>query len=192
MTCRMRIVPQQKNTFNKTITAWFVEKKGINMRTKILILVVGIVLIAAFAALNVDEFTRISTLKFGFTTMQLSLGLVMLMLVVAMMVIFLVTTLYVHSTHLLETRKYDKQLTAQRELADKAEASRFTELRRYLESQAALTITQSNDALAAVDRRMIQTEKLLLNRLEQSDNSNAAYWGHHEDAVLRSRTLNPL
>ena len=156
------------------------------MKTKILLLVVGIVLIAGFAALNVNEFTRISTLNLGFTTMQLSLGLVMLMLVVAMLVIFLVTTLYMHSTNLLEARKYDKQLSAQRELADKAEASRFTELRRYLESQAALTMNQSNDTVAAMDRRMMQTEKLLLNRLEQSDNSNAAYWGQHGDALLRS------
>ena len=156
------------------------------MKSKILLLVVGIVLIAAFAALNVNEFTRISTLNLGFTTMQLSLGLVMLMLVVAMLVIFLVTTLYMHSTNLLEARKYDKQLSAQRELADKAEASRFTELRRYLESQAALTMNQSNDTMAAMDRRMMQTEKLVLNRLEQSDNSNAAYWGQHGDDLLRS------
>ena len=162
------------------------------MKAKILLLVVGIVLIAAFAALNVEEFTRISTLNLGFTTMQLSLGLVMLMLVVAILVIFLVTTVYMHSTNLLEARKHDKQLAAQRELADKAEASRFTELRRYLESQAALTMNQGNETVAAMDRRMTQTEKLLLNRLEQSDNSNAAYWGHNDDALLRNRQLNPL
>ena len=156
------------------------------MKIKTLLLVIGIVLIAAFAVLNVDEFTRTSTLNLGVTSMQLPLGLVMLMLVVVILLIFLVTTLYMHSTNLLETRKYDKQLNAQRELADKAEASRFTELRRYLESQAALAINQSSDAVVAMDRRMTHTEKLLLNRLDQSDNSNAAYWGQHGDALLRS------
>ena len=156
------------------------------MKIKTLLLVIGIVLIAAFAVLNVDEFTRTSTLNLGVTSMQLPLGLVMLMLVVVILLIFLVTTLYMHSTNLLETRKYDKQLTAQRELADKAEASRFTELRRYLESQAALAINQSSDTVVAMDRRMTHTEKLLLNRLDQSDNSNAAYWGQHGDALLRS------
>lgn len=162
------------------------------MRTKTLLLIAGIVLIAAFAVLNVDEFTRISTLNLGFTNMQLPLGLVMLMLVIAVLLIFLVTTLYMHSTNLLETRKYARELTAQRELADKAEASRFTELRRYLESQAALTINRDSDTVAAIDRRLAQTEKLLLNRLEQSDNSNAAYWGQHDDALLRNRPLHPL
>ena len=158
------------------------------MRTKILLLIIGIVLIAGFGALNVDEFTRTSTLNLGFTNMQLPLGLVMAVLVIAILLIFLVTTLYMHSTNLIETRKYAKQLSAQRELADKAEASRFTELRRYMESQAALATNQGNDTIAAIDRRIMQTEKLLLQRLEQTDNSNAAYWGQHDDALMRKRT----
>ena len=160
------------------------------MRTKTLLLIVGIVLIAAFAMLNVNEITRISTLNLGFTSMQLPLGLVMLMLVLAILLIFLVTMLYMHSVNLIETRKYDKQLTVQRELADKAEASRFTDLRRYMESQAAVTLNQGNETVAAMNRRMMQTEMLLLERLEQSDNTNAAYWGQHDDALLRKRTLN--
>ena len=160
------------------------------MRTKTLLLIVGIVLIAAFAMLNVDEFTRTSTLNLGFASMQLPLGLVMLMLVLAILLIFLVTMLYMHSVNLIETRKYDKQLAVQRELADKAEASRFTDLRRYMESQAALSLNQGNETVAAMNRRMMQTEMLLLERLEQSDNTNAAYWGQHDDALLRNRPLN--
>ena len=157
------------------------------MRTKILLLIIGIVLIAAFGVLNVDEFTRTSTLNFGFTTMQLPLGLVMTILVIAILLIFLLTTLYMHSTNLIETRKYAKELTIQRELADKAEASRFTDLRRYMETQAALATNQSSDTIAAIDRRIVQTEKLLLQRLEQTDNTNAAYWGQHDDALMRNR-----
>ena len=159
------------------------------MRTKILLLIIGIVLIAGFGALNVEEFTRTSTLNLGFTSMQLPLGLVMTVLVIAILLIFLLTTLYMHSTNLIETRKYAKQLNAQRELADKAEASRFTELRRYMESQAVLATNQGNDTVAAIDRRMMQTEKLLLQRLEQTDNTNAAYWGQHDDALVRKRTV---
>lgn len=162
------------------------------MRTKILLLMVSILLIAGFTVLNVDEFTRISTLNLGFTTMQLPLGLVMLLVVVVIMVIFLATTLYMHSTNLMENRKYAKQLTAQRELADKAEASRFTDLRRYMESQAALAVNRDSDTLAAIDSRMLKTEKLLLQRLEQSDNSSAAYWGQHGDSLVRNRPLNTL
>ena len=159
------------------------------MRTKILFLIIGIALIIGFGALNIDEFTRTSTLNLGFTNMQLPLSLVMTVLLIAILLIFLVTTLYMHSTNLIETRKHTKQLNAQRELADKAEASRFTELRRYMESQAALATNNSNDTVAAIDRRIMQTEKLLLQRLEQTDNTNAAYWGQHDDALVRNRTV---
>ncbi len=162
------------------------------MRTKILFLIVSILLITGFTVLNIEEFTRISTLNLGFTTMQLPLGLVMLLVVVTIMLIFLVTALYMHSTNLMENRKYAKQLTAQRELADKAEASRFTDLRRYMESQAALAINRDSDTLAAIDSRMLKTEKLLLQRLEQSDNSNAAYWGQHDDALMRNERLSTV
>ena len=159
------------------------------MRTKIILLTIGIVLLAIFAVLNVDEITRTSTLNLGFTSMQLPLGLVMLMLLMVSLLVFLVTTLVMHSSNLLENRKHAKLLTAQRELADKAEASRFTELRLYLESQSMVSVQQKRDTLAAIEARLVQTEKLLLNRLEQSDNTNAAYWGQHDDALARSRSM---
>ena len=162
------------------------------MRTKILLLIVSIVLIAGFTVLNIEEFTRISTLSLGFTTMQLPLGLVMLLVVGVIILIFLATTLYMHSANLMETRKYAKELTVQRELADKAEASRFTDLRRYMEAQATLALNRDSDAVAAMNHRLAQTENLLLKRLEESDNSNAAYWGQHDDALMRNRPLNTL
>lgn len=159
------------------------------MRTKIMLLIVGIVLLAVFAVLNVDEITRTSTLNLGFTSMQLPLGLLMLMLVMALALIFLVTTIYMHSAQLIETRKYARELSAQRELADQAETSRFTKMRGYLESQTTLALNRETETVAALDRRLAQTEKLLLERLDQSDNSNAAYWGQHDDALMRNKPL---
>ena len=157
------------------------------MRLKTLLLIVGIVLIAVFAVANVEEFTRPGLLNFGFARIQLPLGLVMLLVVIVLLLIFLATTLYMRSVNLVETRGYAKQLTAQRELADKAEASRFTDLRRYMETQAALSANQGKDLVTAMDRRLAQTEKFMLQRLDQSDNTNAAYWGQHDDALTRNR-----
>ena len=162
------------------------------MRTKILLLIIGVVLLGMFAVLNVDEITRTSTLNLGFTTMQLPLGLLMLILVVALSLIFLAATVYMHSAQLMETRKYARELSAQRELADQAETSRFTKLRGYLESQTALALNREAETIAALDRRLAQSERLLLERLDQSDNSNAAYWGQHDDALMRTKRLSTL
>lgn len=162
------------------------------MRAKILLFVMAIVLLAVFAQLNLEEITRSSKLNLGFTSMQLPLGLVMLMLVMALALIFLVTTIYMRSTQLIETRKYARELSAQRELADQAEKSRFTELRGYLETQTTLAMNREIGMVSALDRRLVRTEKLLLERLEQSDNSNAAYWGQHDDGLQRNRSLSKV
>ena len=102
------------------------------MRARTVFLIVIIALLVGFAMLNVDEFTRISTLNLGVTTMQVPLGLMMLVLSLAILLAFLVTTLVMHSANLIEHKKHAKELAAQRDLADKAEASRFTELRNSL------------------------------------------------------------
>lgn len=162
------------------------------MRTRTIFLVVAILLLAGFAALNMDEFTRTSMLSLGFTTVQVPLGLVMLALLVIATVIFLATTLYMQSTNLIETRKYARELNTQRELADKAEASRFTELRSYLEVQALAAQHREAAAATVLAERFAQQQQALLARLEQSDNSMAAYMGQLEDRLERRNGISGL
>ena len=155
------------------------------MRFRTIFLVLIILLVAAFVALNVDEFTRISLLSLGFTTIQMSLGLVMLLLLVIMLVIFLVSSLYMQSRNLLESRAHTRELDSQRLLADKAEASRFTELRTYLETQTLEAQRREAALSTSLADRFAQQQQLLLARIEQSDNTVAAYMGQIEDKLER-------
>src|SRR6476620_5957001 len=147
------------------------------MRTRTILLVVSILLLAGFVALNIDEFSRTSLLSLGVTTIQVPLGLVMLLLLVIATVVFLASTLYMQSKNLMETRQYARELNTQRELADKAEASRFTELRSYLEVQALAAQHREAAAGTVLAERFAQQQQALLARLEQSDNAMAAYMG---------------
>jgi hypothetical protein len=76
------------------------------------------------------------------------------MAVLAAVFVFLVV--YLQSTVLVETRRHARELAIQRDLADKAEASRFTELRAQLEQEVAKLSTvidnHTRDTLARVDR----------------------------------------
>jgi hypothetical protein len=155
------------------------------MRLRTVLLVLAIVLLAGFVALNVEEFTRISTLNLGFTTIQVSLGLVMLALLVLTLVVFLGSALYMQSRHVLEARTHTKALDAQRELADKAEASRFTELRAYLETLAQAEQQRETALGVVLADRFAQQQQILLARIEQSDNTLAAYIGQLEDRLTR-------
>lgn len=153
------------------------------MRTRTLILIIGIMLVAAFAALNIDEFSRSSVLSLGFMTVNVPLGLVMLLLLVAVMLVFLATTLYIQSTNLIETRRHARELNAQRELADKAEASRFTELRQYLEAQAQAGLHREAANATVMTERLMQVQETLMRRLETSDNTTAAFIGELDDRI---------
>jgi len=155
------------------------------MRTRTLVLIVAIVLMAGFAALNLDEFTRPSLLSLGFTTVQVPLGLVMLLLLVAVLLVFLATTLYIQSTHLIETRQTARALQAQRELADKAEASRFTELRHYLDAQSLATQNREAAHATVLAERLAQNQQALALKIDQSGNTLAAYIGELEDRIER-------
>lgn len=155
------------------------------MRAKTIFLVLFIAVVAAFVALNVGEFTRASVLSLGFTSVQVPLGLVMLALLAAVAVIFLGVMIYMQSSNLLETRNYARELSTQRELADKAEASRFTELRHYLESQAASQQRREQAAEQVLSERFAAQNRVLIARVEQSDNTLAAYMGQLEDQIER-------
>lgn len=147
------------------------------MRFRTFFLIAALLLLAGFVALNVDEFTRAAPLSLGFTTLNVPLGLVMLALLAATLVIFLGSTLYLQSRHVLEARTHTKELSAQRDLADKAEASRFTELRAYLETLAQAERQRETALGTVLSDRFAQQQQVLLARMDQTDNTLAAYIG---------------
>lgn len=159
------------------------------MRARTMTLIVGILFLAAFAVLNIDEFTRSSLLSLGFTTIQLPLGLLMLLLLIASLLVFVGTTFYIQSSNMIENRQYARELNHQRELANKAEASRFNELRIYLEAQARATLQREAVWETLLAEQLANTQKALINRLEQSDNATAAYMGQLEERLERNAVL---
>ncbi|MNZ94154.1 hypothetical protein D3C78_1132550 [compost metagenome] len=103
----------------------------------------------------------------------------MLGLTVLLAIFFIAYVLSLQTSVLLETRRHTKELQAQRELADKAEASRFTELRAVLEAQHLHGQTAVLERLETLDARADA-------RSRELENSTAAYLGQLEQQ-LRDR-----
>jgi uncharacterized integral membrane protein len=103
------------------------------MHVRTLIVVVLLVLVALFAALNWSAFTASTTLSLGFVTIEGPLGLIMLFIVGLLTAVFLVYVVYLQTSFLMQGRRNARELQAQRELAEQAEVSRFTELRSHLD-----------------------------------------------------------
>ena len=104
-----------------------------SLRTVFLMMVAG--LLAIFTVLNWQAFIAPTTLSLVFTEVQAPLGLVMLVITGLLAALFLLYVAYLQSTTLLESRRFARELQSQRQLADAAEASRFTELRTVLEER---------------------------------------------------------
>jgi uncharacterized integral membrane protein len=98
------------------------------------LLLVVLVAVAVFAALNWSVIMAPTTLSLGFAEVQAPLGLVLLGVIALLSVLFLAYVVYLQSSVLLEARRHARELQASRELADQAEASRFTELRAHLDT----------------------------------------------------------
>ena len=130
--------------------------------TRALIFFLVLVLVGLFAAVNWDVFTALTPISLGVTTVQAPLGLIMLGLIAFLCVLFTVWVIVLQAGSLRDSRRQTKELQAQRDLADRAEASRFTELRTDL-----------------------------LTRIDESANATAAHIAQLEDRLERDRLLSP-
>ncbi|CAN5683237.1 hypothetical protein BH09PSE5_BH09PSE5_12900 [soil metagenome] len=144
------------------------------MRIRTILVIVVLLLVALFAALNWSAFLTVTTLNFLFASVEAPLGLVMLGLLGLVVLAFAIYMAVWQGSVLLETRRYSKELQTQRTLADQAEASRFTELRAYLGTE-----------IARLHDRLAQTEAAMHNDVQASGNTIAAYIGEVEDRLER-------
>ena len=151
------------------------------LRTGVLLFIV--LLIAALAALNWGILVTPVEMSVGFTHISAPLGLIMLGLTALLGVFFLVYVLYLQTTVLLDARRHTREMQAQRDLADKAEASRFTELRNFLEAQENTHMARNGERHAATLARIEQLEAAIRQRADQTDNTVAAHIGQLEDRV---------
>jgi hypothetical protein len=160
------------------------------MRARTLILLVILILIIAFAALNWKAIVMPTTLSLGVTEVQGPLGLILLAITALLTIMFLVYVVYLQTSVLLDSRRHTRQLQEQRELADKAEASRFTELRTFLETEMRNLAQQSVAAQSTLSARLDQAQRELSASIAQTENSLSAYIGELDDRVQRSGSNN--
>jgi hypothetical protein len=149
------------------------------LRTLLIFVVLG--LVAVFSALNWSAFIAPTVLSLGFTTVEAPLGLILLAIVGLLTLLFLVYVTYLQSTVLFETRRHSRELQAQRELAEQAEASRFNQLRAFIETELEKVAGEIEQSKSLLLNRLDQIERDFRTGLEQTGNSLAASIGELED-----------
>jgi uncharacterized integral membrane protein len=159
------------------------------LRTLLLLLVLAA--IAVFAAVNWEAVTTPTSLSLVFITVQAPLGLVMLGLAAILTVLFLVFLVYLQASMIVEARRHARELRVQRELAEQAETSRFTELRSFLEAELPKLADQTANLRTDVQTRLDKLDQDLRATIEQSGNTLAAYIGEFEDRLEQKKKSDP-
>ncbi|MDG1096586.1 MAG: LapA family protein [Methylophilaceae bacterium] len=147
------------------------------------VLLIILVALLIFAALNWSAIVSPIPLSLLFTNMDAPLGLILLSVTGVLVLLFLSFVVYMQSSTILLRKRLNIELATQRELADKAEASRFTELRTYLEYELQSLKTQNTETHQQVEVRLAETEAAVKAVVEETGRTLSAYIGELEDRL---------
>ncbi len=153
------------------------------MRFRTLFVFLLLVATGLFALLNWQAFTVPTTLSLGFGSVQAPIGIVMLCIVFLLGAMCLAVVIYVQGAALLDSRRQAKQLQAQRELADSAEASRFTELRSFIDAEMLVLTRGTTELKSSMLTRLDQMEQGNHVVLQETANALYAHMGELEERL---------
>ncbi|HSW18405.1 MAG TPA: lipopolysaccharide assembly protein LapA domain-containing protein [Ramlibacter sp.] len=136
------------------------------MRLRSILLVLATIVVVLFALLNWPEFNRLSTLNLGWRTVEAPLGLVMLGLLALGLVAVVISSAATHTRHLRDARQHHKDLQAQRDLAERAEASRFVELRARLDEHLRESRQREASTGGALEQTLGKGQRELRTQIE--------------------------
>jgi len=153
------------------------------MKAPTVVLLVVLTLIVVFTAVNWSVIMAPTTISMLVTDVQAPLGLILVSITLLLTALFLIFVVYLQTNSLLDGRRHSRELATQRELADKAEASRFTDLRGYLDIELRRIADQVAESRTITTSRLDQVERELRTAVDQAGNTLAAYIGELEDRL---------
>lgn len=162
------------------------------MKTLGTLILAVLILLGVFTLLNWSVLSAQTTLSFMAFTLDAPLGLLLLGIILGIVALFTVYVLMLRTTMLMDARRYAKEIQVQQQLAEKAEASRLSDLRSQLDHEFA----QLQEAIAAsrtdLGVRVDGMEEALRNSIEESGRSLSAYVGEVDDKLDRSLAQAPV
>jgi uncharacterized integral membrane protein len=147
-----------------------------------IIILLALFLLSVFTLANWAVLSASSTLSFIVFDVEGPLGVILLGVMLVLVALFVVYALTLKTGMLMESRRHNQELEAQRKLAETAEASRLSDLRAQIEREFA----QLHDAIGAVDGRMDSHEQAMKQSLNEAANGLAALVAEMDDKIDRA------
>jgi uncharacterized integral membrane protein len=145
------------------------------------IILAALFLLAVFTLANWAVLTAPTALSFVAFTFEGPLGVILLGVTLGLVGLFTLYALSLRTAMLMESRRHNQELQAQRKLAESAEASRLNELRAQLKQEFA----QLRGAIEQAGARMENAEQASRKSFDETANGLAANIGEIEDKLDR-------
>ncbi|MEA2030757.1 MAG: hypothetical protein U9N55_04075 [candidate division Zixibacteria bacterium] len=155
------------------------------MKILISVIVVVLILTGVFVAVNWNVLTTQTLLSFVFFNVQAPMGIILLGIALGLVVLTVIYAMLLRTSGLIESRQLNRQLQEQRELAEKAETSRFTDLHKLIEQEFTLvhkTIKETNTTVIAHNETF---EQYLTKHTQEMTNTILANIGYIDDELKR-------
>lgn len=143
-------------------------------------------LLAVFTLANWSVLTAPTTLSFVAFDVEGPLGVILLGITLVLVALFVLYALALRTNMLMESRRHNQELQAQRKLAESAETSRINDLHAQIERE----FIQLRDAIREIDGQMDRHEQSIRQSLVDTSNSLAALVGEMDDKIDRALAPN--
>ncbi|MDA8255473.1 MAG: hypothetical protein M0Z99_07550 [Betaproteobacteria bacterium] len=146
------------------------------------VILAALFVIAAFTLANWSVLSAPATLSFIVFEVEGPLGVILLGAMLVLVALFVLYALTLRTNMLMESRRHNQELQAQRKLAETAEASRLSELRAQIEREFA----QLRTAIGAIDGQMDRHEQSMKQSLDEAANGLSALVAEMDDKIDRA------
>jgi uncharacterized integral membrane protein len=143
------------------------------------VLLLALLLLTVFTLANWTVLTAPTTLSFVAFDIDGPLGVILLGVTLVLVVLFVFHALALRTHMLMESRRHNQELQAQRKLAESAETSRFNELNTRIGQE----FEQLRGELGEIESRMNTGEEATRHALDEATNSLAALVGEMDDKI---------
>ncbi|MBU0982403.1 MAG: hypothetical protein KKA42_00920 [candidate division Zixibacteria bacterium] len=153
------------------------------MRIVIFIIAVVLLLLALFTVANWSVLTASTPLSFLLFSVEGPLGVILLAVLFGLVLLMTGYAFLLRTSWLVESRRVNRQLDEQRELAQQAEKSRVAALQEMIEREfRELRTTIETSTTTSVDR-ISTAEQKLASSIEEAANGITANLGYLDDKL---------
>lgn len=146
------------------------------MRLRTISVLVVLILIAGFLWLNWPAITAVAKFDLVLATIEAPVGLVMLAIIGLIVATFTIYLVVSQGAMLLEARRSGRELQAQKAVAERAETSRYIELRELIQAE-----------FARLGERLIEVQGEMRRDIQNGENSIAATIAELDDRLQSPR-----